>query len=149
MDEFWHGTGSVLAAGEHPAAVHRRAAAVRNPGHRLLCPVRFCQRVVVDQDHVVPGVSGGRGLRREVLVRTAGAKRIGGHEEQHHASMGNCRLRQGADHETRRRSSNSPRAERRIGAQDDQLADADRRSQITQFGALTRPVLAEPLAKAA
>jgi hypothetical protein len=101
----------VPPAGEHPAAVHRRTAAVRNPGHRLFGSVRFGQRVVVDQGHVVAGVPGGRGLRREVLIGTAGTKRIGGHEEQHHASMGNCRLRQGADHETRRRSSNSPRAE--------------------------------------
>lgn len=69
----------VPAAGEHPAAVHRYAAAVRNPGHRPLSPVRFCQRVVVDQGHVVAGVPGGRGLRREVLIRTAGTKRIGGH----------------------------------------------------------------------
>ncbi len=37
-------------------------------------------------------VPGSGGLRREVLIRMAGSKRIGGHEKQHHASTGNCRL---------------------------------------------------------
>jgi hypothetical protein len=83
--------GGVLAAGEHPAAVHRRAAAVRNPGHRPSGSVWSCQRVVVDQGHVVTGIPGGRGLRREALIRAAGTKRIGGHKEQHQASMGKRR----------------------------------------------------------
>jgi hypothetical protein len=81
---------------------YRRAAAVRNPGHRPLSPVRFCQRIVVNQCHVVVDVPGGRGLRREVLIRTTGTNRVGGHEEQHHASMGNCQFPQGADHEAAR-----------------------------------------------
>jgi len=41
---------------------------------------------VVDQGDVQAGVSGGAGLVGEVLVGTAGAKRIGGHQ-QHHPTM--------------------------------------------------------------
>ncbi len=82
--------GGVLGAGQHPATVHRRPGAAGDPGYRLPGPAWFCQRVVVDQGHVVAGVPGGGGLRREVPVRAAGAKRIG---REGHASMstGGCR----------------------------------------------------------
>jgi hypothetical protein len=39
----------------------------------------------------MPAVPGGRGFRREVLVRPAGAERVGGNQEQHPASMANHR----------------------------------------------------------
>jgi hypothetical protein len=78
---------SVLAAGEHPAAVDRHAA-IRNLG---CCPAGAawpCQHVMVDQGHGVAGGRGSHSLRREVLIRMAGTKRIRRHEKQHHASMG-------------------------------------------------------------
>jgi hypothetical protein len=65
---------------------------------------------MIDQCHSVAGVPRSGGFRGKVLVRSAGTKRIGGHEEQHHASMGKCRLRQGTYHETRRGSPTSPRS---------------------------------------
>jgi hypothetical protein len=64
-----------------------RHAAVRNPGHRTLSAVRLCQRVVVDQSHIVACGPGSCGLRREVLVRAAGTKQIRRHKEQHQAGM--------------------------------------------------------------
>jgi hypothetical protein len=46
---------------------------------------------MVDEGHCDAGVAGSLGYGREVLVRAAGAERVGGDQEQHPGSMANRR----------------------------------------------------------